>query len=183
LWRESRRFAKRLLKTFQNKEKNIMVVNYSKRDINYEVTMLTVNSFKLIFVIFCAVVLFLAGRNASAEAPKSLVHHDIKARISPKEHLIEVQDRITLPEGFPKEFTFYLHSGLQPRTETTGVILRKEGVHVSSLAESYRVTLPKGQRTFVLKYKGLIDHPLENMKRGSILREAPSGTQQLTTGS
>ena len=140
-----------------------MVVNYSKRDINYEVTMLTVNSFKLIFVIFCAVVLFLAGRNASAEAPKGLLHHDIKAKISPKEHLIEVQDRITLPEGFPKEFTFYLHSGLQPKTETAGVILRKEGGHGASLAESYKVTLPEGQRTFVLNYKGLIDHPLENI--------------------
>ena len=140
-----------------------MVVNYAKRDINYEMIMLTVGRFGILFLILCAVVLFLTGRNASAEAPKSLMHHNIKAYITPKEHLIEVQDRITLPEGFPREFTFYLHSGLQPKTETAGVILKKEGAQVASLAESYRVTLPGGQRTFVLNYKGVIDHPIETV--------------------
>lgn len=125
--------------------------------------MLTAGSFRMGFLCLCAVCLFLAGRNASAGAPKGLMHHDMKAKLSPKEHLIEVQDRITLPEGFPGEFSFYLHSGLQPKTETQGVILKKERSQEASLAESYRVTLPKGQRTFVLSYKGKIEHPLESV--------------------
>lgn len=140
-----------------------MVVNYGKRVINYEVIMLPVDSFKILFLCLCAIFLLLPEYSASAGTAQNLVHHDIKAKINPKEHLIEVRDRITLPEGFPKEFTFYLHTSLQPKTETAGVILKKGGGQVASLAESYRVILPGGQSSFVLNYKGIIDHPLENI--------------------
>ena len=124
---------------------------------------ITQGRFRILFVALCAVYLLLPEYDAYADAAKNLVHHDLKVNIIPKEHVIEVQDRITLPEGFPKEFTFSLHSGLQPKTETQGVILKKEEGHGASFAESYRVTLPKGQRTFGLNYKGIINHPLENV--------------------
>lgn len=125
--------------------------------------MQNIKSFRILFRFLCGVVLFLPEYCAFADMTQNLIYHDIRAKISPKEHLIEVQDRITLPEGFPKEFIFYLHSGLQPKTETMGVILKKEKGDASSLAESYSVALPGVQRTFILNYKGLIEHPLESV--------------------
>jgi aminopeptidase N len=91
-----------------------------------------------------------------------LVHHDLKVTLSPAEHRLSVIDAITLPAGTPDELTFELHAGLRPESTSPGVKLTKEGdVDRAVPVEVYRVRLPAAVRAFTLKYRGVIDHPLE----------------------
>jgi hypothetical protein len=90
-----------------------------------------------------------------------LVHHDLKVALSPAEHRLKVIDTIMLPPGFPGDFTFALHAGLKPESATRGVTITKEADAVRAVpVEIYRVRLPAAIRTFTLRYRGLIDHPL-----------------------
>lgn len=115
----------------------------------------------LLFFALCAALMTLPGRDASAEKVRDLIHHEIAAVISPRDHVIEVQDRITLPRGFAREFTFLLHKGLHPAVKTQGVTIRRERVRGDSDAEAYRVTLPSSLSAFVVTYRGVIYHPIE----------------------
>ncbi len=91
-----------------------------------------------------------------------LVHHDLKVALSPAEHRLKVIDTITLPAGFPRDFTFALHTGLKPESSTRGVTVTKEADAArANPVEIYRVRLPAAVRTFTLRYRGVIDHPLE----------------------
>jgi hypothetical protein len=114
----------------------------------------------LVFAL-CAALMMLPGRDASADAVRDLVHHEIEATLSPRDHVIEVQDRITLPRGFAREFTFLLHRGLHPEVKTQGVSIRRERIHGNSDAESHRVKLPSELSSFVVTYRGVIYHPVE----------------------
>lgn len=112
-------------------------------------------------------ILFFASANVKAEEHgRQLfhIHHDIKGRIYPSEHRIIAEDLITVPEGFPQEFKFLLHEGLEPSSPTNGVTIIREGKREEGVtAESFKVKMPEGQKVFTLKYNGIIMHPLEQI--------------------
>lgn len=108
--------------------------------------------------------LLLLAVPASAAAA-DLVHHDLKVTVSPERHALSAADRVTLPPDFPLEgkatVRFTLHAGLSPSSSTPGVGLRKEkGPEGDPPVETYVLSLPSGERTFLLEYGGTIDHPL-----------------------
>jgi len=109
---------------------------------------------------------------------EQVVRHKITVLLEPEKYEIQVEDRITLPESFssrPDERPrFFLHSGFHPQSPTTGVGISLEtraeqkspdrGADADSSASAtvpidrFTVSLPAGQRVFVLKYGGEIHH-------------------------
>lgn len=110
-----------------------------------------ISSFLPVFIV--AVLCGAAG--AAGQLP---VHHSMEAILKPADHAISVKDTITVPEGFPRKFTFMMHKGL--RLKASGVFIRREP-SAHPLAIKYRITLPPDTHTFVIQYRGVIDHPLE----------------------
>jgi hypothetical protein len=122
---------------------------------------ITVSRFTILFLFLSAPWLLSLACDVWAGEVKNSIHHEIQAKVSPVEHRIAVQDRITLPENHPREFHFLLHKGLHPLSPTEGVkIIREKEEHEGVPLESYRVKLPPATHTFVLKYSGSIRHPL-----------------------
>jgi aminopeptidase N len=113
------------------------------------------------FSVILGVWLLAPMSNASSDDLRNLIHHDIQATINPSEHTLAVRDNITVPRGFAREFTFLLHDGLRPVIETAGVRVREEKMVGHSVARSYRIILPAGLTSFVVRYKGVIYHPIE----------------------
>lgn len=90
------------------------------------------------------------------------VHHDMKVILHPADHSFVAEDTITVPDHLLPEFQFFLHKGMSPLSQTKGASLLKETSEKQDiLYESYRVKLPKGKNTFMLKYGGIINHPLK----------------------
>jgi aminopeptidase N len=114
-----------------------------------------------ILLLICSAWLLSPDRNAQADEAGNLIHHELEAKVNPRERRIDVRDRITLPEGFPREFTFHLHAGLNPLSDTEGVTILKEKGQGHPIAQSYRVTLPMEVKTFAVGYSGTIHHPPE----------------------
>ncbi len=115
----------------------------------------------MISLILCVLWLLSAAHDAQAYAAQSLIHHEIKAKIRPAKHRITVRDEITVPQGFPREFTFQLHKGLDPSVLTKGVRIWKEPSSGEAIADLYRAELPPGISQFIISYGGTIDHPLK----------------------
>ncbi|MBI5179994.1 MAG: peptidase M28, partial [Nitrospirae bacterium] len=119
--------------------------------------------------LFSAIAIFLffslspALLNAKESAKQdSTVHHDLKVVLYPKEHRFSAEDTITIPEHFPSVFHFSLHSELAPVSTTPDVIISR-GVAKKDDAsvEFFTVKTSHGVKTFILKYSGVIHHPLE----------------------
>ncbi|HBW23111.1 MAG TPA: hypothetical protein DEF68_07005 [Elusimicrobia bacterium] len=103
-------------------------------------------------------------------AGAGVVGHDIRLRLEPEQNLLEAEDSITMPEA-KTGLIFSLHKGLSPVVLTKGASLtllppEKPGdvyaVNYSSswdVFEKYSLSLPKGTKTFKLKYGGRIAHP------------------------
>ncbi len=102
---------------------------------------------------------FLVCHTEASEA-KGYIRHEIEAEVSPDKHLISVNDRITLPPDFAQEFTFLLHKNIRLISETEGITILREGSS-DVVADSYRIRLPAGTRTFALDYQCVINHPVE----------------------
>ena len=106
--------------------------------------------------ILVSLFLFFLSQYAGA----GVVSHDLKLRLDPEQSLLEAEDSITVPEA-GTGIIFSLHQGLSPVVLTKGASLalippeeRKD------VFEKYSLSLPKGTRTFKLKYGGRISHPL-----------------------
>lgn len=110
---------------------------------------------------------------AVSSASGGLTRHDLVVTLRPAEHNLSARDTMTLSgalagEAVPgekgEELRFVLHKGLGPSSPTKGVEVSPEGVPVPGVpfAESYRIKLPPGLRTFVLEYGGSIRHPVED---------------------
>ena len=111
---------------------------------------------------FCVAVLTSdsTGRQVSSGRDYP-VHHDLNVTLNPEGHRLNAADRVTLPEDSLSTVRFDLHSGLQPEIVTSGVTLVKESEGKADVpVASYRVTLPRGTRTFTVKFQGEIYHPL-----------------------
>ncbi|NIQ37467.1 MAG: M20/M25/M40 family metallo-hydrolase [Proteobacteria bacterium] len=93
---------------------------------------------------------------------RELVRHDLRVVLYPEESRLAVRDTINLPENFPGPVRFLLHGGLKPSSPAPNVhVLRETEKPGTVPIESFRVTLPSGQRNFDLEYSGKIYHPLE----------------------
>jgi hypothetical protein len=97
------------------------------------------------------------------------IHHAISATLAPKQHRIEAQDRVTLPEAPGHRLRFRLHAGLAPSVTGAGIVLRKidetiagSGVPVAT----YEMELPPDARSFLVSYRGKIHHPVEHTADG-----------------
>ncbi len=93
-------------------------------------------------------------------------YHDLKVIIRPEETFIQVEDTITPPAGNApyNRIPFTIHKGLDPVSLTPGISLKRgTAADLSSEApvENYTLELPEGVKSFTLKYKGKISHPLK----------------------
>ena len=89
------------------------------------------------------------------------INHDINISLYPEKHSFIAEDTITLTEDRPSELFFRLHKGLNPSSSTEGVSLAKgTGETENVLFETYRMTLPQGVTAVLLRYGGIIDHPV-----------------------
>jgi len=126
----------------------------------------------------CLVLVVFLAQPAILHA-QPVVHHEIKIRIQPDQHRLEVEDSIRLPETVLRSvkggLAFALHRGLQPVSLTAGVKIIQEKVVPPSIAlhihpdalpddtmplSYFTVTLPTDTNTFVVKYQGEIHHPI-----------------------
>ena len=99
------------------------------------------------------------------------IHHDLAVKLEPANQRMVVTDRVTLPErALPPagtSFMFHLHPGLDATSPTPGVLLsQKDSVswgssHEDPLVETYRVNMPRGRRSFELRYEGRVHHSIE----------------------
>ena len=90
------------------------------------------------------------------------IHHDLEIVLQPTEHRLTAKDLVTVPAEYLPKLQFFLHRGLHPTSPTPGVQIEPEmGRSGSAPLESFLVTLPPGENTFVLEYGGSINHPLE----------------------
>jgi hypothetical protein len=111
-------------------------------------------------VTICAAVSLLVSSHAAANQ----LHHNLDVNIDPAGHTIAARDRITFPAGTPREIVLLLHPGLDPRVEEPAAALRAlDGGDVGATAARYRLTLPPEADTVTLAYRGVIDHPLEQI--------------------
>ncbi|KHE91623.1 MAG: peptidase [Candidatus Scalindua brodae] len=103
------------------------------------------------------------------------VAHDIKVKLQPETHRIEVVDKITLPpESLEKEpLHFTIHQGLEPEVLGEDIVLRKisgaeagrffsenPSLQGNIAMELFEVKLPSWTNQFTIKYAGEIYHPV-----------------------
>ncbi|OHC04104.1 MAG: peptidase M28 [Planctomycetes bacterium RIFCSPLOWO2_12_FULL_40_19] len=105
------------------------------------------------------------------------INHDLKIKLQPDSHQLEVVDKITLPDVSTRTepLLFTLHQGLRPEALDKGTILRRNSgaeadrffsnnpsLQNSNIKmELFEVKLPSGTSQFTLKYAGEIFHPVE----------------------
>ncbi|MBI5445845.1 MAG: hypothetical protein HY900_32095, partial [Deltaproteobacteria bacterium] len=118
----------------------------------------------------CAWIFFLLlAATCAVAAPDPAVHHELAVSLDPERGHLQVEDRITLPEGLPlapEGLSFTLHAGLSPASRSEGVRIERlaprGAIGFPVPAESFRAHLPRGTRTFSISYAGEIRHPVES---------------------
>ena len=117
----------------------------------------------IVFGLFLVPVSLNANELPSGNA---FIHHDLRVVLNPHEHRLVAEDTITVTNNFPREFRFMLHKGLNPVSSSRGVRITKDtGKSPYKNLESYSVGLPQGLQTFVIRYGGVINNPLEQIGR------------------
>ena len=116
----------------------------------------------LVVILFVSTVVPTTLKAGEPFLPDKIIRHDLKVVLYPKERRFTAEDSVNVPERFLPTFQFLLHKGLQPSSPTPGVSIVYETDKSGAVPlESFRVKLPPGVSTFVLKYGGSIYHPLE----------------------
>ncbi|HWR98466.1 MAG TPA: M20/M25/M40 family metallo-hydrolase [Candidatus Methanoperedens sp.] len=95
---------------------------------------------------------------ARAQVP---LHHDISVSLEPAAHTLAVRDRMTFPAPPSGAVVVRLHPGLNPVVEESGARLEEAGGDAG--VARYRLTLPAGAAAATFVYRGVIDHPLEQV--------------------
>ncbi len=104
---------------------------------------------------------FLCSLVPSAISASELAHHELKVSLTPSENRLTAVDTITLPADSPPEVQFTLHAGLNPVSPTPLVRIENQGqVQGGVPLESYKIVLPAGLRSFVVRYEGVVYHPV-----------------------
>jgi aminopeptidase N len=128
------------------------------------------SNFRIVFLLsgifFLAISLYpaLAEKISVTEigAQHEPIHHEIKTVLLPEPHRLKVIDTITLRPGRPGRINFFLHAGLQPASESPGVLIAKDrNLSQNKFVEAFTVNLPPGVNTFTIRYEGIINHPVE----------------------
>lgn len=103
------------------------------------------------------ILLLLVAQGAGADS-SPVVEHRIEARIDPASGLIQVTDRLALPEG-QDAFELILHRDMAPRIAAGQA--RLEPMDAEAHLQRYLLRLePKGDRAATLSYRGTIRHDL-----------------------
>ena len=123
-----------------------------------------------VIVGFCVLLVVIVACPAVSMS-SAQIHHDLEVKLEPANRRMVVTDRVTLPDRafIPAEtsFRFHLHSGMGATSPTQGVVLSHEDSFSRGspdehpLVGSYRVSMPRGRRTFELRYEGKIYHSIE----------------------
>lgn len=142
-----------------------------------------------------SLLLFILINLPSTLWAQKYIHHEMKVVLQPEKRLIEVEDTVTFPESRSgngiRELTFVLHRGLRPVSANKELKITSiedkgtaPGPEISNnsqppnkktIMEHYRVLLPAGKRSFTIKYKGEIYHPLKQQmeERDRSFKETP----------
>ncbi len=117
---------------------------------------------KKLFSMIIILLLLLMFFHSPAIQAAQTVRHDLTVTLDPESGFIEALDTLTVQDGFPEIFTFYLHKGMKPSVTTAGGKLTQVPAPFDSrFTEKFRITLPQGSKSFTLHYSGKIHHPLE----------------------
>ncbi len=117
----------------------------------------------------CIVV--VAGFAYSVDAKP--IRHELRVLVEPKRHRIHVEDRIILPEKLVADsggkVDFHLHAGLEVVSSEPDV-KRKLGEAKGNAeivpVEDFAFSLPPGEKSLVIKYRGKIIHAIEQPGEG-----------------
>jgi len=107
------------------------------------------------------------------------VHHDLHVQLYPDQGRIQVEDRMTWPEGLSQEDgqpRLHLHAGLRPQLVSPERSLVRTGTLKAMVPIAvYRLELAPNQRRMTLRYGGRIQHSLTTSSggRGLSRRQTP----------
>jgi aminopeptidase N len=119
------------------------------------------NVHRLFSFLFVLIMLVTFPASLKAAEPAA-IHHELRVVLYPEERRFTAEDAVTVPEDFPREFSFFLHGGLSPSSPTPGVIVTPEKVTTGEIPiESFKVQLAPELKTFLIKYGGVIYHAVE----------------------
>ncbi|MES9980614.1 MAG: hypothetical protein ABW107_17925 [Candidatus Thiodiazotropha sp. 6PLUC5] len=108
-------------------------------------------------------------------AASSLIQHNLQVELNSDKHYLHVIDQIELADIEQREFL--LHDGLNPRSLTPGVAIKRLGSVSGSIPiAAYRLSMPEGQQTITLEYDGVISHQLRRTQ------ESPGKSQERLPG-
>ncbi len=130
--------------------------------------------------IFLFLILILSISPVFAE---SMIHHNISVTVDPYKYYLEATDEITIPADQIKPVMYFLlNNNLTVNSESPDVILKldKSGIKAEDFGmdredfdassdkseNKYSLTFkgqPKEDVTFILKYRGVIHYPIEQL--------------------
>ena len=116
---------------------------------------------------------------AATAYAQALPHHQLSVVLHPEQHVLTVEDRVTLPSGAARTQLFVLHKGLHPASPDARIIAvaatpDPQGAPDNCL-QQYTVTLPPGSDSFTLTYDGEIFHPPQQDVREARTFESTPG--------
>jgi aminopeptidase N len=124
---------------------------------------------RIVLYILAVFILFMPASIIAGDSSQGgkEIHHDLKIVFYPEEHRFSSEDTITVPEYLLPEFQILLHRGLNPSSPTIGISIYSETAMKQDMPhESFKIKLPPGINTFVLKYGGSIDNPIKRPWKG-----------------
>jgi Peptidase family M1 domain len=117
----------------------------------------------LVYVLALTVFTGVCSHPAEGAGVRASIHYDLTVSLEPPRHRLTVKAKITVLGDYRPELHFLLHKGLDPVSLTQGVRVVREGAQSGAVpVESFKVILPKGLRTFEIRYGGEIHHALES---------------------
>ncbi|HET9594688.1 MAG TPA: M1 family aminopeptidase [Anaeromyxobacteraceae bacterium] len=112
--------------------------------------------------------------DAPAEGAVAALHHDVRVTLDPDARRLEAEDTVTLSPDLRRKLgdvvAFALHAGLAPERVGPGAPLSRAGDPAADVEreageraplERFAVALAPGERTFTVRYRGTIFHPVE----------------------
>lgn len=106
------------------------------------------------------------GSGSAAGEP---VHQDLAVVLHPQTGDLAVEATITVPKARAPHkgtYAFTLQKGWNPLTTDRGVVISRVNTPSAVHSESYSVSVPSGQRTFSLSYRGRVNQASESSEDG-----------------
>ena len=107
---------------------------------------------------------FLFSITPALSLAGSLIHHDIKVKLNPAGHSIDVSDELTLPVEMQdgSGIVFYLHESLKLDAGQNKIQSIPQTVRFPAPVKAYRLSLEKGESKVILRYSGAVHHQLKS---------------------